>query len=810
MESKPAIGFFMSISATLFCLLAFVPALRTAAAGFEGSEVAAIVHNHASFSADTTKQKRDLDKIIELLPPDRTGNGHVSYFDKSFQDWITRTGELPPDFDILPSIPFLPDPMVRQEGEETVPIATIEQWKERREEIKKELEYYITGTYPEQPRNLEVELLSERRDGQTTLRMVDLRFGPGLAAHLTVELMIPPGTGPFPVFMTQWTHREWAQIAVKRGYVACVYAGGDSKDDTEKYAEIWAKEHDFSRLMRRAFGTFVAIDYLYTLPFIDKDKIGLTGHSRNGKLSLIAAAFDERINAVVTSSGGSGAEVPWRYASHNYDVEDIALLTTAQPSWFHPRLRFFIGRENKLPVDQNYFMALVAPRGLMLSTATSEGASNPWGAEQAYRSAQKVYNFLDAGDQLVIRYRKGLHGTSAQDIEDYIDFFNYSFKRVTEKPEYRLLYNYSFEDWRKLSKEQINPLEFPSKDLEGLVQAPDGKRSLSQKEWDQKRKEILGQLRWILGDQPATVSNPGPGNLQNGGIGEDYFGSFLRRPNITSKMARMAITPYKGFGEYLYGYLYYPANKIKDTQKAKLPVLIYLHEYDYSKGFASMGHDHEIQPFFEALVDQGYAIFTYDMIGFGNRIEEGTRFYQRYPHWSKMGKMVVDVHDAVDALTNLDFIDSTKIYTLGYSLGATVGLYATALDKRIAGTVSVAGFTPMRLDTPDKGTEGIRAYSHLHGLLPRLGFFVGHEARIPIDFHEIAASIAPRPLLVIAPQMDRYTTLPDIQKAVVEAKKVYQLYSSESKIQLSTPSDYNRFSEVIRNLVLQWSKINLN
>jgi hypothetical protein len=39
-------------------------------------------------------------------------------------------------------------------------------------------------------------------------------------------------------------------------------------------------------------------------------------------------------------------------------------------------------------------MALIAPRGLMLSTAKNEGASNPWGIEQAYGSAQKVYQFL--------------------------------------------------------------------------------------------------------------------------------------------------------------------------------------------------------------------------------------------------------------------------------------------------------------------------------------------------------------------------------------------------------------------------------
>ena len=98
---------------------------------------------------------------------------------------------------------------------------------------------------------------------------------------------------------------------MRRGYVGCLYAGADSKDDTEEYWEIWAGKYDFTRLMRRAFGASRAIDYLYTLPFVDKDKIGMTGHSRNGDQSYIAAAFDERITAVIPSSG-TAMEVPWR------------------------------------------------------------------------------------------------------------------------------------------------------------------------------------------------------------------------------------------------------------------------------------------------------------------------------------------------------------------------------------------------------------------------------------------------------------------------------------------------------------------
>ncbi len=347
---------------------------------------------------DSTKRKANLELILKALPPDRTQNGRVSFLDESFTDWLKRTGELPPDFDKMPSIPFLPNPLVFNEGENETPIKTMAQWKEKREWMKEQLKHYITGTFPPKPDNLQAKILSEKKDGKVTLRMVELSFGPQHRAKLTLELMIPPGYGKFPVFLTQWNHREWAQVAVRRGYIGCIYAGADSKDDTEEYSEIWAGQYDFTRLMRRAWGASRAVDYLYSLPEVDKDKIGITGHSRNGKQALMAAAFDERITACIPSSGCSGGVIPWRYANYIYDIEDIALLASARPSWLHPRLRFFIGRENKLPVDQNFFVALVAPRGLMMSTAITEGAGNPWAVEQAYHASQKVYDFLDAPD----------------------------------------------------------------------------------------------------------------------------------------------------------------------------------------------------------------------------------------------------------------------------------------------------------------------------------------------------------------------------------------------------------------------------
>jgi hypothetical protein len=90
--------------------------------------------------------------------------------------------------------------------------------------------------------------------------------------------------------------------------------------------------------------------------------------------------------------------------------------------------------------------------------------------------------------------------------------------------------------------------------------------------------------------------------------------------------------------------------------------------------------------------------------------------------------------------------------------------------------------------------------------LPRLGFFAGDEARIPYDFHEILACIAPRPLLIIAPTWDQYVSCTDVHNCVEEVKKLYNIFSLNDKVTFYTPKDYNRFSPEMKEYMINWLK----
>ena len=677
----------------------------------------------------------------------------------------------------LPSVPFLPEPLILDEGGKNIPVKTAAQWQQKRTEIRERYQYWVSGSVPPPPKNLQVKVLSETVENNVKIRTVELTFGPGNRAKMTLQLMIPPSRKPLPVFMTQWNHRGWAQIAVRRGYIGCIYAGADMNDDTRNYGEIYPG-YDFATLMKRAWGASRVVDYLHQLPEVDTAAIGLTGHSRNGKQSLMAAAFDERIKAVVSSSGGTGGESTFRFSDERFDSESLEEITRNFPQWFNHRLRNFSGREQKLPVDQNGLMALVAPRGLMLVSAITEGQGNGWGVEQSYQSVSKAYHFLHADNNISILLRRGRHQHSAREVEDFIDFFDYIFHRSGRQPENRLYYGYSFEKWKQLSKEHIDPLKFgaPAHALH-----PDSTRQ---------------RIQWLLGNEPPGIGADKPFSpllFKNKAYPDDYLAEVIGQPRFKDGVKKMEIGPYNALGEDLWGTIYFPGSAVVHDAVAKqLPLVIFLHEYSYATG-SQRRPESAIRHF----TDQGYAVLTFDMAGFGTRIEEAKNFYERYPHWSLMGKMVADTRSIInDAYTRMPFIDTSHIYLAGYSLGGTVALFTAALDARVKGIAVAAAFGSLRSNNP--GTEGIRHFSHLHGLIPRLGFFTGHVNNIPVDFDNILECIAPRPLLIIAPEADRDHPLADVKKMVLPVSK------TAGQLILKTPADYNRFTEPMQQEIAEW------
>lgn len=749
------------------------------------------LHGSGEGQPDVNRQKAFLEDILKIIDLKQHGYPtvkRVTFQDSTWLDWLHRSGELAPDFSQLPSIAFLPEPLVLNKNGKEIPVVTKDQWREKRELIKKEFMHWVSGTIPPAPKSFESKILSERMEEGTKIQLVEMMFGPENKARMTIELMIPEGNGPFPVYMTQWSQRDWAQLAVRRGYIGCVYAAADTKDDTQAYQAIYS-DYDFSQLMRRAWGASRAVDYLLTRKEVNKNQIAITGHSRNGKQSLWAAAFDERISAVISCSCGTGGITPWRFSDPQYTNGTLDAICAFNPQWFHPRLRFFFGREDKLPVDENLMISLIAPRILLLHYSVMETELNPWANEQCYQSVKKVYNFLGAGDKAGLFPRDGEHELSTRDVERCIDYIDIKFNRKNIPWKEKTYFKYDYASWASKHK---------ADSLEGIKMKP---VMLDQKYADttvfqSQKKIILKNLQWLLGKEPSGVK---PGRIIPINEG-DWIDGITGRPKLVRSKVQH-IGPYNAMGDYLRGMLYYPVDQDgnrKVMSNGKMPVVIFLHQYAYNHGFAkgyrltSNGNPGNV-PLFQSMIDKGFAVLAIDMCGFGTRLDEGTYFYERFPEWSKMGMMVGDVRSCVDALETFSIIDPKHIFLLGNTIGGSVALMAAARDERIAGVAVVSAFSPWRTSKPSY--ESIRTYSDKHGFIPRLGFFASRPNDTPVDFGEIISCIAPRPLMVIDPTLDRYADQEAVQNTMKSVESVYSLYGKRDRLKFQTPLEINRLTE---------------
>ena len=157
---------------------------------------------------------------------------------------------------------------------------------------------------------------------------------------------------------------------IERGYVLAVYNRTDLAPDQENdprrppgSARLAYPQYDWATLAIWAWGGMRVLDYLETLALIDPAKIVITGHSRGGKVALLAGALDQRFALVVANGSGCGGTGSFRVQSAG--SETLAAITDPKrfSYWFHPRLRTFAGQVDRLPLDQHYLRALVALAG---------------------------------------------------------------------------------------------------------------------------------------------------------------------------------------------------------------------------------------------------------------------------------------------------------------------------------------------------------------------------------------------------------------------------------------------------------------
>lgn len=260
-----------------------------------------------------------------------------------------------------------------------------------------------------------------------------LIVGPPPAAQPAASSAVANGRGPGAQPTAQSMASQRADV-FGRGYALVVFNPNDCAEDTtlRNSDGSWAFRntrfypaypgYDWGILAGWAWGASRVADYLEKDPTIDKTKLIITGASRNGKSSMIAAAFDERLMGapVVTGGGGIGA---YRFAGPRKS-ETLDIMQKKYPNWFSPNLHEFWGQREKLPFDEHWFLALAATHPFIALEGITDTISLPDAVKQSILAARPAYALLGQENRLGVNYANHGHAFTNEDWTALMDFFD--------------------------------------------------------------------------------------------------------------------------------------------------------------------------------------------------------------------------------------------------------------------------------------------------------------------------------------------------------------------------------------------------
>jgi dienelactone hydrolase len=296
------------------------------------------------------------------------------------------------------------------------PIQTAEQWQQRRNDILAGLEVAM-GALPNRKNlpPLDVrELKREQHGGYVRLTISFAAHLPDepedrVPTHLYLPAGVKPGEKRPAVLVLHQTSPQGklnvgpetnkpnlasAAELVRRGYVVLApdYPSfGDYKYD---FAAMYARGRFGSGTMKGIFNHMRAVDLLCERPEVDRERIGVIGHSLGGHNAMFVGAFDERLKVIVSSSG-------WTPFADYYGGK-IAGWTSDR---YMPRLRDVFGLDaGRVPFEFDELVAALAPRAFFSNSPIHDDNFDVAGVKKASARAADVFKLLGAAENLVVRY----------------------------------------------------------------------------------------------------------------------------------------------------------------------------------------------------------------------------------------------------------------------------------------------------------------------------------------------------------------------------------------------------------------------
>lgn len=326
---------------------------------------------------------------------------------------------------------------------------------------------------------------------------------------------------------------------------------------------------------------------------------------------------------------------------------------------------------------------------------------------------------------------------------------------------------------------------YPDHSNLSVVRSLDGSERPIQnpQDWSERVAHIRAGMQQAMGPLPG-VERWAPLDLFV--VSEEDAGSYRR--------LKIRYTPEKG--DRVPAWLLVPKDP---TGTNRFPAMLCLHQTtpigkDEPAGLGgspSLHYAHE-------LAGRGYVCIVPDYPSFGE-----------YPYDFKVQgagdasgtiKAVYNNQRAIDLLQSLPYVRPDRIGVIGHSLGGHNALFTAALDDRIKATVSSCGFTPFH-DYYGGKVAGWTSDRYM----PRIRDVYGNNPdKLPFDFYEVIAAIAPRGFFSCSPLHDSNFDIGGVRRAFEKVRPVYKRLEAESRLVLATPDAPHDFPKTERQAAYRW------
>lgn len=304
--------------------------------------------------------------------------------------------------------------------------------------------------------------------------------------------------------------------------------------------------------------------------------------------------------------------------------------------------------------------------------------------------------------------------------------------------------------------------------------------------WQVKRRQVLDSMQAAMGKLPART-HLSPLNIQ---ILDSLKTRSYVRYNIRFTVAA---------NETLPAFLYVPLQK---GEKKKLPAMLALHPTgDLGKKITDGQGPLSNRAYAKELAERGYVVIAPDYPGFGD-LKDYDFKTDRYQ--SGTMKSIFDNMRCIDLLQSRPDVDPGKIGVIGHSLGGHNAIFTGAFDPRLKVVVSSCGWTLMH-DYFNGDAAAARKYGGKlwpwaqERYMPLIRDKYGLDPdKVPFDFDEVIASLAPRAFFSNSPVNDANFSMSGVKKGIARIAEVYNFMGVPGNLQVRYPNSGHDFPLQVR------------